>query len=308
VTRPERIYTGRAYGHAGEFLQGAIRVAGKIQRVLISIPAPALSSTAIYTPAEEQGFTVSPLWKQKSRDAFIQAWRALSDAPIKGQLKIRSNIPVSRGMGSSTADCVSAIRAAASYFGKELAPERIAALAHQAECYSDATMFEEHLTAFDHFEGRVIEILPGDVPELQLAIIEPLLGASRVETDGLSRPSYLPEELHIFSDCLRQMRAALGNSDVQGIAAIAEISAEIDHKYHPKPRRDELLALARKHGALGVACAHSGDIQILLFKPSTLCVKMQERLQADLRRHGFALWKMISTRGAASSVANAVQV
>jgi uncharacterized protein involved in propanediol utilization len=286
---------GSASGHAGEFLQGAIDHSGEMCRILISIPAPGLRSNAIFTTSGRDELAVVPKWKQKSLHAFQQAWRLVSDTTPCGTLTIQSDIPVSRGMGSSTADCVASIRAAAAFWNRELTANQIAMLAHQAECFSDATMYEDRLVIFQHCDGKIHEYLDGDIPNLQLLVVEPGDGAHKVDTDLLTRPVYSEEEIGQFSECLTRFRCAAASSDLQEIASIAQISARINQKYHPKQNLDELERVAAETNALGVAVAHSGDIQVLLYPPSSLSEQALRSVSHKLEEIEMKCWGLLST-------------
>jgi uncharacterized protein involved in propanediol utilization len=286
---------GSAFGHAGEFLQGAIGNDEHLRRILISIPAPKLRSNAIFAASECSELIVAPQWKRKSLKAFQLAWLYFSGTGPCGTLTIQSDIPVSRGMGSSTADCVAAIRAAASYWNCELQPDRIAALAHRAECFSDATMYEDCLVVFQHCEGRIHESLDGDIPILQLLIAELREGSRRIDTDLLARPEYSREEIQQFSQCLSRFRHAAATNDIEEISAIARISARINQRYHPKQKFDELERIAAETDALGVAVAHSGDIQVLLYEPSSLDEQMQRKIGDALEEIEMKCWGVLST-------------
>jgi len=291
----ESAFVGSAFGHAGEFLQGVIGHEDGLHRILISIPAPELQSHATFRISADGGLAISPGWKQKSLKAFQLAWLQFSSTAPRGTLGIQSNIPVSRGMGSSTADCVAAIRAAASFWNCELPQEQIAMLAHRAECFSDATMVEDRLVVFEHCEGRIHEYLEGAIPNLQLLVVEPKVGRRVIDTDLLVRPKYSEEEIRQFSECLTRIRHAVATNDLREIASIARISARINQKYHPKPKAAEIERIAAESGALGVAIAHSGDIQILLYHPASLDEKALRKVGSQLDEIDMRCWRRLTT-------------
>jgi uncharacterized protein involved in propanediol utilization len=295
TNRSANISMGSAFGHAGEFLQGIVDDGGELKRVLVSIPAPGLRSRVIFMPSGGNELTVFPEWKQKSLRAFQLAWLQFSSTNPCGTLVIRSDIPVSRGLGSSTADCVAAIRAAGSHWNCKLRADQIAVLAHQAECFSDATMFENRLVVFQHCEGRVHEYLDGAIPNLRLLIVEPSDGGYKVDTDTLVRPDYTKDEIREFTECLTRFRRAAAANDTHEIADIARISARINQAYHPKQKRDEVERIAADTDALGVAIAHSGDMQILLYLPGSLSEQKLRRVSDELDRVGMRCWQTLST-------------
>ena len=121
-------YSGRAeaIGHAGEVLQGAVRLGDVVEPFLVTLPAPLFRSTATVSTAN--GWSVHPDWKTKALRAAqlaCESWGQRS--PLK--ILIDSEIPVARGCGSSTADCVAVIRAVADMLCKPVTND----LSHEVE-------------------------------------------------------------------------------------------------------------------------------------------------------------------------------
>jgi len=284
-------------GHAGEFLQGVIEEDHEQHAVLISIPVPELGSRACFQFAAGAGLAVHPHWKRKSLRAFELAWKSLSSSPPAGHLRMASDLPVSRGMGSSTADCVAAIRVAARAHGRTLSPAQVAWLAHQAEQNSDATMYGAQLVLFRHCEGKVHRELPGSGPRFDRVLVELAAGVRPVETDCLSRPAYTPAEIAEFNNLVARFSCAAQGSDLAGIGAVAERSADINQRYHPISRLLEVRAIARGLGAFGTAIAHSGDLQIMLFPQGALSEDRQSDLRQELARNGMKVWRILTDRG-----------
>ncbi len=288
--------TGTAMGHAGEYLQGVIEEDGVRHSVLVSVPTPELGSRSHYEPAWDVGLEVHPSWKQKSLRAFELAWRSLSDLPSAGFLRMESDLPVSRGMGSSTADCVAAIRAAARCLNRTLSNHQIAHFVHLAELSSDATMYGSRPVVFRHREGRVHRTLHGTAPPFDLMIVESAQGAFGVDTDAIVRPHYTGAEVAEFNELLERFSLASECSDLAEICYVAERSADINQRYHPLSGLTETRGIARGFGACGTAIAHSGDIRVLLFTPQTLSSDLQIELARDLARADMAVWRVLSDR------------
>lgn len=285
-----------AMGHAGEFLQGAIEKDGVRHSILVSIPAPELESRAQFTPDEGGELCVTPRWKTKCRSAFEVAWKSLSHASPSGCLQIESNIPVCRGLGSSTADCVAAIRTAAHALGRTLSEQQIARLAHRAEQNSDATMFDSHPVVFRHREGIAHRTLARSAPAFDLVIVESVRGARLVETDGLARPRYNQAEIREFDELLERLLRAHASADRQEIGRVSERSADINQRFHPMPGLLQVRAIARSLGAYGTAIAHSGDIQAMLFAPQGLTDELLKEVECELNRIGMQTWRSFRAR------------
>jgi uncharacterized protein involved in propanediol utilization len=250
-----------AIGHVGEILQGAVRLQDCVEPFLITLPAPSLRSQAFVTPSRE--WTIAPVTK-------VKALRAVQTAAVAWQyrfaasIEIRSPIPVSRGYGSSTADCTAAIRALAAMLRIDPSDEEVARLAAQAEGASDSTMFGMRPVAFLPVRGRCLTRFDGGWPELKIEIVE--LGGPPVETVESPRPDYTDAELDEFEDLLQRAATAFEVRDADALGRIASRSAGIHQRHRPHPRWLELQQRAEDSGALGVAIAHSGTAAAILLK------------------------------------------
>lgn len=254
-----------AYAHAGEILQGAVQRDGQIHRVLVSLSTPELRSTALFRPQSEGGLRVFPFWKRKSLRAAALALEAIGKATANGVIEISDEIPICRGWGSSTSDCVAVIRAVASCYSANLASEAIARIAQEAETSSDGTMFGDRVAAFLHCEGRVLEELGPSLPRLRMVAVEPASGTCGVSTDDLCRPRYTGAQLDCFNALIERTRAALRAGDSSGIGAVASASAAINQSFLPKPHYEAVTWVAEQTHAAGVAAAHSGTLLVLLY-------------------------------------------
>jgi uncharacterized protein involved in propanediol utilization len=187
------------------------------------------------------------------------------------------------------------VRAAASYWNQTLSADQIATLVHQAECFSDATMYQDRLVVFQHCDGRIHEYFDGAIPNLRLLVVESSGGARRVDTDLLKRPNYTAEEVRQFAECLTRFRLATANNDIEEIAAIAGVSARINQRYHPKQKMQEVERIASASSALGVAVAHSGDIQVILYRPDSLTDPLLRKVRRELEEIGMKCSRTLST-------------
>jgi uncharacterized protein involved in propanediol utilization len=257
---------GTAHGHAGEILQGAVERDGQVQRLLVTLPTPELRSTAVFHPRCEGGLRVYPAWKQKSLRAAALTLKTLGCSGQNGVIELSSEIPVCRGLGSSTSDCVAVIRAVAAHCHVACGPEAIAQIAHQAEQSSDSTMFEEQVVVFLHRQGVVLEELGGPLPKMRMLIVEPRESADRVCTDTLRRPRYDAEHIELFDRLLCRLRPAIGENDAAAVGWVASASAEVNQRFLPKPHYDAVVSVGAQTRALGVAAAHSGTVLTLLYE------------------------------------------
>jgi len=275
---------GEAIGHAGEILQGAIRDGSGVRRVLVSLPTLGLWSRAEFRPVAGGGLRVLPEWKQKSLRAARLTLDALDGGKTSGILEISSNIPICRGFGSSTSDCVAAIRAVAAALRVSVSPEVIAEIAQAAESSIDGTMFGGQLVAIFHCEGVVCEYFPGPPPDLYALAVDTAPAGDGIPTDSLHRPEYTSEQIELFEILLQRLRRAVAERDLHEIGAVASASAGMNEAFAPKPHFARVMRVAEETSALGVAAAHSGTVLALLYAPGTAaetCIAMARRLLAE---------------------------
>jgi uncharacterized protein involved in propanediol utilization len=250
---------GEAIGHAGELLQGALRLRGEVEPFLITLPAPCLRSDGFAEPAEH--WSIAPLWRTKAlRAARIAA--GLWYAPHALAIRIESSIPVARGFGSSTADCVAAVRAVAQLMNRNCAPAELASIVQQAEGASDSTMFGLSPVIFLPERGAILESLEGDWPCLHVTAFD--LGGPPIDTLAHQRPCYTEAELDEFAGLLQTARGAFAQGDAEALGRAATGSATIQQRHCPHPQWPDLLRLASRRGAHGIAISHSGTSAALL--------------------------------------------
>ncbi|EDY50606.1 GHMP kinase, partial [Streptomyces clavuligerus] len=167
--RAERgaVGTGQAPCHHGEILQGVFRDGtGRARHALVTLPLDGPGTRARFvrrpgSPPEE--LSVVPPDRTKALRAAALTLRECAlrrgERPCGGTLRLRGDIPVGLGMGSSTSDVIAAVRAVADSYGLRLPPSAVARLAVGAERASDPLMLDGRPLLFAQREGRVLEVL-----------------------------------------------------------------------------------------------------------------------------------------------------
>ncbi|MEV5954554.1 GHMP kinase [Streptomyces sp. NPDC051987] len=256
-------------GHHGEILQGVFESDGRLRRALITLPCPLYESHAVFEPSDTAtGIVMRDPWRTKARRAAELTLRSLGGVPAGGTLSLTSNIPPSRGFGSSTADVVATIGAVYEAAGRRPSPAQYAALAVAAETASDALMYPHRTVLFAHREGEVIEDMGG--PLMPLAVLGFGTSADSLGTDTLTLPParYSVWEIEAFRPLLGTVRRAIRTGDVALLGRVATASAKINQRHLPVPRFTDLLRVSEAVGAAGLQVAHSGDVAGLLFDPA----------------------------------------
>lgn len=278
---------GVAPCHHGEWLQGDFQDGPAFIPGLVTVPCPLFRSRAIFTLTP-----LSPVVSVRPRThvkALRAAWLTLQwlERPhLGGELAIRNRAPAGFGFGSSTADCLSAIRAVASAFGRVLAAKEEARLAIAAEGASDSTMFDAGLPVlFSQCHGRILESFRHGWPEMLLLGFCTGTAGTGVDTASVRRPAYTLAERREFAQLRVDLRRGLEDQTVELLGQVAERSAEINQRYFPIPRFSDLQALARSVAAAGIQIAHTGCLAGIIFRNNANCgqaITKAQKALADL--------------------------
>jgi len=255
------IGTGAAPGTCGEIVQGQFNAE---ENFLVTFPVDLWSTVTIELDSRYTGITCIPPEKTKSCRA-VHVLLAHLDVPDTGaRLTFTSNIPVGKGMASSTADITAACRAVGDGLGMAVSPELISQIAVQIEP-SDGNMYPG-VVAYDHIGCRLIETL-GPPPPADLLVVD--LGGE-VDTLAYNQApkSYTPEDFAAFQGAYELVKNGIRSGDLALVGKAATFSARLNQKLLYKPELEALAVIAATHQAHGVCIGHSGAIAALIFDPA----------------------------------------
>ncbi|MBW9075664.1 kinase [Agrobacterium deltaense] len=286
--RSLRVGVGRAIAHHGEVLQGVFAdETGRLHRGLLTLPCRRGESIATFWPDDGKDIRTRPAGRSKAARAAALAFQELGHSHAGGSLTIETSIPVGCGYGSSTADVVAAIRAAAAAAGAELRKSAICRLAVTAETASDAIVFGEHAVLFAHREGAVLEYFPGEYPPLHVVGFVSRDDAP-VDTLTFTPARYDSSEIESFRVLRGLVRHAIRKQDARLLGHVATVSAHINQRHLPKQHFEDLLSISATVGGCGVQVAHSGNLMgILLDANDPDAVLRAQEAAAAARDCGF---------------------
>lgn len=301
------IGVGHAFGHHGELIQGLfLDDQGKPCRGLVTLPAPQVGAHAEFRRDGELPagrILVDPADRRKAAEAAALAiGECATRAGVPetgGRLRLRGQLPVGIGMGSSTADIIATIRAVAAAYHCVLSPADIARMAVRAETASDPLMLAGQPVLFAHREGRVLEDLGAALPPL--TVVGCLTGgAEPVDTLGL-RPAYGPDDVTQFEALRARLRAAIRDGDCAAVGQVCTDSSVLNQRVLPKAELDTLREIADEAGAVGVQVAHSGNVAGLLFDATHPELARQvHRCRVRMQHAGIPTTRVFPARPAAS--------
>lgn len=263
---------GFSAGTFGELVYGEIDETP----FLVTVPIPwGTRATFVHTSEPLQ---VWPAHRRKARSA-VQALLTLWGKSTTGALMVHSTLPIGKGMASSSADMMAALRAVAAFFGRRLTAHDFAQVCASIEP-TDGIMFPG-VAAFDPVRGQLLERL-GPVPA---AIIVGVLGHGRVNTENhhRQREPYSPVHQDQLRHAVSLLRRGLKRQHLDLVGEAGRISAEVEWQRHADPTISALMDLA-KIESTGVIIAHSGTVRGLLVSASTT--------RARLRRLEQKLWSV----------------
>jgi L-threonine kinase len=252
-------------GTCGELVQGLINDVP----CLVSCPIDRYAKATLTLLPEAEGWQFPP-----DRPKVEQALR-LGVAQLGlnggGKLGVSSELPPSKGYGSSTADIASTLYGLGYAAGRPFDGPEVARIAIQVEP-SDSVMFDG-LALLAHVTGERHELL-GEPPPLDILLLDT---GGTVDTldfnDSVSRDALRRQAPHV-RDALEMLREGIRRGDASLVAQAATLSAQAHQAILPKPALDSVLEAGRGAGGLGVCVAHSGTLIGVLFAPLSPAERM----------------------------------
>ena len=237
-------------GTCGEYIQGWYDG----NPCLVSSPIDRYSRITI---AEGPGnlATLKPK-TQKQVEAVFRRFAIPQREKEHLHVTMTSDIPLEKGMASSTADIAGMAAGLSAYFGLELTQPDIGSLCTGIEP-SDNLMFER-LNLFNHISGTVLKEFEGTVAA-DILIID-FHGGIDTMTFNETQDDYSPADLDAFAEIVAQFEKGVRSNSLKDIGAACTQSALLNQKRLKKNYLDCLISLSRDFGGLGTVIGHSGTV------------------------------------------------
>lgn len=197
---------------------------------------------------------------------------------LKGRVKFHSELPVGKGMASSSADLSAAMAAVLTSLGVSWRPEDLAKIALTIEP-SDPVMFPG-IVEFAHQDGEYIRKL-GSNASAQLVALDwgGTLNTQRFNAHSELKAHYRKNESTILK-ALQIFNEGIAHADLEKLAYASTISTQCNQEINPKPFTQELIQFVIKVGGLGILTAHSGTITAGIFPPEISTRQKEEILES----------------------------
>ena len=197
----------------------------------------------------------------KSRKAIEAVFKKFN-IPIEESknisLKIKSKIPIGKGMASSTADIGATIGATLDLIGRNLTSEEISKLASTIEP-TDSIYIEKN-NIFNPLNGEVIKYL-GNIKDSRVVILEPnrTLNTMKIRRNPNYRNIKLKNK-DIIKESFNLLEEGIKNNDLYSIGKACTFSSLANENIHQKEGLEKIIEISKNYGAYGVNIAHSGTV------------------------------------------------
>lgn len=266
-------------GSCGELVQGQIEGIN----FHITCPVSIFSRVTAYFSNSNRKIKCSPK-KKKAAKAAEKTLGYLDGKNVPIGLKFCSQIPVGKGMASSTADIAGSCFAVANLLRKNLTFSQIARIASEIEPTDG--IIHKGIVCFDHIRGKLIEKL-GYPPPMKILIVDP---GGKIDTLVFNRRKDLSILRKVNEKLIKEayflVKKGIEEKDPELIGIGATISSVCNQVILYKPELTKIISLSKRYGALGVNVAHSGVVMGILLPPDFSRIdKLEEKIKRECGAH-----------------------
>ena len=242
----------------GEFVQGII----KDKEYLSSY---AIDRYSIVTLEERiEDVKKGPLKARKAIEEVFKYFNLPKKELKHISIDINSEIPISKGMASSTADIGATIKATLNLIGKNLDEYEISRLATKIEP-TDSIYIKEN-TIFNPLDANVIKKL-GILDTGKVLILEPNETLSTKYIRKRENYNKLKKQnKYIIEYAFKLLEEGIKKKDLNLIGQACNISSIANENIHKKKYLNEIMDISKEYGAYGVNIAHSGTVVGILLE------------------------------------------
>lgn len=236
----------------GEFVQGVLD-----NEEYLSSYAINLFSVATLEEGKEVIHT-GPKKSRRAMELVFEKFNIPVDESKKISLNINSQIPIGKGMASSTADIGATINATLSMLGKTLTGEEISKLAVKIEA-TDSLLLNRH-SIFNPLTADIKKYM-GGISNAKVVILEPddILDTKSIRMTPNYR-MYKMQNKEIIRESFSLLDEGLDKNDLSLVGKACTYSSLANENIHKKPFLKEIIEISDKFGCYGVNIAHSGTV------------------------------------------------
>jgi L-threonine kinase len=253
---------GKSYASFGEIVQGRLSSGDDF---LVTLPIDMWSTCEVVSVPHEGPSVVEGSVLPKSRLVAEQMLRVLGmEQGQKITIDLTRNIPIGKGLSSSTADMLAVVRGFQEVFGVIVTESFISRLFGAIEPHDGLHYYQS--VAYNHRQGNLLSKL-NYIPDFKIVAID---GGGEVSTLEYNRKlRFSAEDLAAYDSLYNAVLIAFAMRDDEAIAKCAHRSAILHVERTGNRLLGDVVKLSANVGALGVLATHSGTCPGLLFKGST---------------------------------------
>ena len=230
----------------------------------------------------EEGKEIIQKGPKKSRRAMELVFERFGlpvDETKNISLNIKSQIPVGKGMASSTADIGATIKATLSMLNKTLTGEEISKLAVKIEA-TDSLLLNQH-SIFNPLTADIKKYL-GGINDAKVVILEPsdILDTKSIRMTP-NYKTYKMQNKEIIKKSFELLDEGLAKNDLNLIGKACTYSGLANENIHKKPFLEKIIDISNKYGCYGVNIAHSGTVIGILMHREMDDIRLIEYLRED---------------------------
>lgn len=251
---------GKAHSSFGELLQG--RLKGDVD-FLVTLPIDMWSICNLTSIRRNGPLVINCEYFKSARVAEMLLEKLGIKDGYELTISFSRNIPVGKGLSSSTADMLSTIRALQEVFGFLLREKTISEIFTSIEPH-DGLMYKS-CVVYNHRKGELIKELLY-IPEYWLVAID--FGGEINTIEYNAKLNFTPEIIEQYDNLLKELEKAFTEQDDLKIAQCATGSTELHLNFHQHPKKLQVFNERDEFKPLGVVNTHSGTCLGFLYPKS----------------------------------------
>lgn len=268
---------GKAHSSFGEILQG--RLKGDVD-FLVTLPIDMWSICNLTSIRRPGPLVINCEYFKSAKVAHMLLEKLNITEGYEITISFSRNIPIGKGLSSSTADMLSTIRALQEIFGFLLREKTISEIFTQIEPH-DGLMFKS-CVMYNHRKGELIKELLY-IPDYWIIALD--FGGQINTVEYNSKLRFTDEVIEQYEALVEEMENAFEEMNDAKIAACASKSTEIHLKNQGNLDKLRIYEQCKQYGPLGVVNTHSGTCLGLIY-PKKLTFdeinQIAQKVQADL--------------------------
>ncbi|SHH41026.1 GHMP family kinase ATP-binding protein [Tepidibacter thalassicus] len=257
-------------GSCGEFIQGIL----EDSEYLVSYAVNIYSKAQI--EERKNNIRKGPYKARKALQEVFKYFNLDVEDTKNISLIVNSDIPIGKGMASSTADIGATIKATLSFLGKELDSHEISKIAAKVE--PTDSIFMENNCIFNPLKGEVLKKL-GYIDGIRILVLEP---DEKLNTQSIRRENnyFLKKQFNKekIKEAFEMLEEGFKKNDLKLVGKASTISSLLNENIHKKDGLKDIIKITEEFGAYGVNIAHSGTVIGIILDKEMNYKKLEEKL------------------------------